>query len=282
MPRSNELPMPDDRELRDLFIDLALEAGREVMAVFEAPIEVETKSDETPVTQADRRAEKVILAGLRARAPALPCVAEEEYAAGRTGELSGDAFVLVDPLDGTREFINRRTDFTVNIALVRGGAPVVGVVFAPARGAIYWGGPDGAGMSEVVDGFALPEKREIRVRREPACPMVVASRSHRSPETDDFIARLGEAETVAIGSSLKFCLIAQGRADLYPRFGRTMQWDTAAGDAVLRAAGGHTLTTGGEPLRYHAGDGPRGRFANPDFIACGAGCRLFPQGTGGA
>ena len=139
MSRSDDPSMPDDGALCGLFRDLALQAGREIMAVFDSAMTVETKSDATPVTEADRRAEAVILAGLRAAVPGISCVAEEEYAAGCAREPSGDAFILVDPLDGTREFISHRTDFTVNIALVRGGAPVAGVVFAPARGVVYWG-----------------------------------------------------------------------------------------------------------------------------------------------
>lgn len=272
MSRSLDPSKPDDHALCGLFRDLALLAGREVMTVFSSAMTVETKCDRTPVTEADRRAEAVILAGLRAALPGIPCIAEEEHAAGRADELTGEAFILVDPLDGTREFIGHRTDFTVNIAYVRGGSPVTGVVFAPARRVLYWGGPGGAGTCEVADGVASAGC-PIRVRRKPDRPVVVASRSHRSPETDAFIARLGEAEAVAIGSSLKFCLIAEGKADIYPRFGRTMQWDTAAGDAVLRAAGGSTLTTDGMPLRYGSREGPRGSFANPDFIACGADCR---------
>ena len=278
MSRSDEPSEPQDEALCARFRDLALRAGHEIMAVFRSPIRVEKKSDETPVTEADRRAEAVILAGLRAALPGIPCIAEEEYAGGHVEDLSGGTFMLVDPLDGTREFIGRRTDFTVNIALVRAGAPVAGVVFAPARGVIYWAGPGGARMCDVAED-GLSAERRIGVRPRPERPVVVASRSHRSPETDAFIAGLGEAETVAIGSSLKFCLLAEGKADIYPRFGRTMQWDTAAGDAVLRAAGGSTLTAGGDPLRYGGGEGTRGRFANPDFIACGADCRPLLAGA---
>ncbi len=274
MPPSHLSSEPDDRTVCRLFRELALEAGREIMTVFESTMVVETKSDRTPVTDADRKAEAVILAGLRAELPDLPLIAEEEFAAGRADEIPAETFVLVDPLDGTREFVDRRTEFTVNIALVRDGSPVVGVVLAPARGVLYWGHPDGAGACDVTASGASAD-RAIGVRGLPACPTVLASRSHRSAETDAFVAGLGRVETVAVGSSLKFCLIAEGRADIYPRFGRTMQWDTAAGDAVLRAAGGVTLTVAGAPLRYPTGETERGRFVNPDFIACSAAGKPF-------
>src|SRR5690606_37417890 len=174
---------------------------------------------------------------------------------------------LVDPLDGTREFVRGGDDYTVNVALVRAGAPVVGAVYAPACRQLYLGRPGFAELVETDAGHRPLSRREIRARLPAVPPVIVASRSHDTAETRDWIARLGAAERVAIGSSLKFCLLAAGRADLYPRLGRTMQWDTAAGDAVLRAAGGMTRTLDGAPLGYGAGrvagDEP---FANPHFI----------------
>lgn len=253
-----------------LFERLALAAGREIMRVYHAGFEVDRKADASPVTEADRRAEKIILAGLREAFPAVPCVAEEEVSAGIVPADLGHAFFLIDPLDGTKEFVNRRTDFTVNIALVRGGVPKVGVVFAPCTGRLYSGQPGFAEFVEVDADFVVTARHAIAARAGGTPLAVVASRSHNTPETDAYIASLGAAEIVSVGSSLKFCLVAAGEADVYPRFGRTMEWDTAAGDAVLRAAGGSTVTLDGAPLTYgkrrQANDAD---FANPHFIARG-------------
>ncbi|MEW5422800.1 3'(2'),5'-bisphosphate nucleotidase CysQ [Amorphus sp. 3PC139-8] len=262
-------------------IPAAIEAGAEILRVYAAgDMTVETKADSSPVTEADQTAEAVILAHLRRLAPEIPVVAEEEVAAGRVPE-AAPAFFLVDPLDGTKEFINRNGEFTVNIALVVGGAPVSGVVYVPAMGEIYHGTVgEGAVRAEVRDG-AIVDSRPIAVRPAPAAgPTVLASRSHRSPETDAFIERVKAAEIVNAGSSLKFCRIAAGEADLYPRLAPTMEWDTAAGDAVLRAAGGVTVTLDGVPLGY----GKRGRadakdFLNPWFVASGS--NLDPVLLGG-
>ncbi|MET3591280.1 3'(2'), 5'-bisphosphate nucleotidase [Mesorhizobium shonense] len=262
----------DDEAMLGVFERLALDAGREVMRVFHEGCAVDKKSDSSPVTEADRESEKIILAGLRSAYPDIPCVAEEEVAAGiATPDLDG-AFFLVDPLDGTKEFVNRRTDFTVNIALVRHGVPEVGVVFAPCTGRFFSGRPGKAEAIEVDGDYRIVGRRPIAVRAGGTPLAVVASRSHNTPETDAFIRDLGAAEIVSIGSSLKFCLLAAAEADVYPRFGRTMEWDTAAGDAVLRAAGGMTRTLDGEPLVY----GKRNQasdtdFANPHFIATGKG-----------
>lgn len=250
------------------FERLALDAGRVIMDIFRRGCAVEQKQDQSPVTEADRAAEALILEGLREAFPAIPCVAEEEAAAGIMPARLEDAFFLVDPLDGTKEFISRRSDFTVNIAFVRDGQPVVGVVYAPCGGKLYAGRPGRAEAIE-VDEAGEPSARRRIAGREPVMPLaVVASRSHRTPETDDFIRGLAAAEIVSVGSSLKFCLLAAGEADIYPRFGPTMEWDTAAGDAVLRAAGGVTTTLEGQPLSY----GKRGQakpFTNPSFIARG-------------
>ncbi|WP_167531229.1 MULTISPECIES: 3'(2'),5'-bisphosphate nucleotidase CysQ [unclassified Mesorhizobium] len=255
----------------EIFERLALAAGREVMRVFHAGCAVDRKSDSSPVTEADRESEKIILAGLRTEFPDIPCVAEEEAAAGvMPGEL-GEAFFLVDPLDGTKEFVNRRTDFTVNIALVRHGVPEVGVVFAPCGGRFFSGLPGRAEVLDIDGDYQIIARRPISVRTAASPLAVVASRSHNTPETEAYIRDLGAAEIVSVGSSLKFCLLANGEADVYPRFGRTMEWDTAAGDAVLRAAGGTTRTLDGKPLAY----GKRNQaddedFANPHFIASGS------------
>ncbi|TIO84131.1 MAG: 3'(2'),5'-bisphosphate nucleotidase CysQ [Mesorhizobium sp.] len=272
MPKSSTTmaAASDDEAMLGVFERLALDAGREVMRVFHEGCAVDSKADSSPVTEADRESEKIILVGLRAAYPDIPCVAEEEVAAGvATPDLDG-AFFLVDPLDGTKEFVNRRTDFTVNIALVRHGVPEVGVVFAPCAGRFFSGRPGRAESIEVDKDYRIVGRRPISVRAGGTPLAVVASRSHNTPETDAFIRDLGAAEIVSIGSSLKFCLVAAAEADVYPRFGRTMEWDTAAGDAVLRAAGGMTRTLDGQPLVYgkrnQAGDTD---FANPHFIATG-------------
>lgn len=259
----------DDAAL-DLLEPLALAAGRRIMEIVRAGFSTETKPDASPVTQADREAEAIILSGLRRHFPGVAIVAEEEAACGMTPSALGDCFFLVDPLDGTREFVHGGTDFTVNIALVRDGLPAIGIVYAPAMHALFRGR---VGKAERVstDADHRPLDRRPITARAPRRPLlVVASRSHNTPETDRFIGTLGEVERVSIGSSLKFCLLAEGEADIYPRFGRTMQWDTAAGDAVLRAAGGTMRHPDGTPFRYGprtaAGDEP---FANPHFVAAG-------------
>jgi 3'(2'), 5'-bisphosphate nucleotidase len=248
----------------------ALLAGRAIMRVHAAGTETHYKADCSPVTEADEQAEAIILAELAKHCPHIPVVAEESVAAGRTPNVQGQSFILVDPLDGTKEFISGSTDFTVNIALIEDGFPILGVVYAPALQVAYLGSTAGVEKLTIDDTFAVVERKNIIARRVPANPICVASRSHNTPETENFIRKCGASDIRAIGSSLKFCLLAEGAADLYPRFGRTMEWDTAAGDAVLRAAGGTTLDLQGEPLRY----GKLGRtempdFANSDFVAWG-------------
>lgn len=251
-------------------LDTALAAGREILDVYAAPIAVTTKADASPVTEADERAEAVILARLAEIAPDVPVVAEESVAAGRV-PATADRFFLVDPLDGTKEFISRNGEFTVNIALVEKGVPVAGVVYAPALGRMFAGEGASAWSADVVDG-ACGALKPMAVRRAPAGGLtVVGSRSHGSPETDAFVGRYEVAEYRSAGSSLKFCLVACGEADLYPRFGRTMEWDTAAGDAVLRAAGGRVVNPDGTPFLYGKRDqGHDVDFANGFFVAASA------------
>ena len=270
-----------DGAILALFEDLALKAGQAIMKVYDAGFVTDTKADSSPVTEADRAAEKIILAGLRDGLQGIVCVAEEEISAGKVPGDLGSEFILIDPLDGTKEFIGRKSDFTVNIALVRDGKPVIGVVFAPARGDIYSGRPGHASHGRVSSAFAIEKSSAMSVREAASPPKVVASRSHRTPETDVFIEKFPGAETVSVGSSLKFCLLASGEADLYPRFGRTMEWDTAAGDAVLRAAGGTTRLVDGGAFVY----GKRKQaddvdFANPWFIAIGDAALLSSIGAG--
>lgn len=242
---------------------IAREAGEVIMAVYATGFAVRGKDDASPVTEADEKAEAVILAGLRAMAPDVPVVAEEEVAAGRVPEV-GERFWLVDPLDGTKEFISRNGEFTVNVALVVRGEPVLGVVYAPALGRMYLGA---RGVGAFVEDEA--GRRPIACRMQPEEGLtVVASRSHGDAEAlDRFLAGRKVAALRSAGSSLKLCLVAAGEADVYPRLGRTMEWDIAAGQAVLQAAGGKVLKVAdGEPLGY----GKPG-FDNPHFAAWGLG-----------
>ncbi len=248
---------------------IMLRAGAEILRIYAGDIAVTQKQDSSPVTEADARAEAIILEGLRQIAPDIPVVAEEETAAGRIPE-TARRFFLVDPLDGTKEFISKNGEFTVNIALIEDGAPVLGAVYAPALGQLYWGGRDGAFMADIKDGFP-GLARPIRVRAAPIDGVIaVGSRSHGGPETEAYLEDFKVAGFEPAGSSLKFCLVARGDADIYPRMGRTMEWDTAAGDAVLRAAGGRVETLDGRPLAYgkrnQSGDVD---FANPYFVAFG-------------
>jgi len=245
---------------------LAHEAGAEILRHYGDAPEARTKADASPVTAADEAAECLILSGLTSLTPDVPMVAEERVAAGDVPDVGDGAFWLVDPLDGTKEFLKRNGEFTVNVALVRGHRPVLGIVHAPALARSYFGVTDGLGGA----GRAYREdtgrpRAEITAR---PCPpqgaTVLVSRSHRDPETERFLHTVKVAEEAQAGSALKFCLVAEGGADLYPRFGRTMEWDTAAGHAVLAAAGGSVRTPEGGEFAY----GKPG-FANPPFIARG-------------
>lgn len=265
-----------DNALLEALIDAAIEAGRIAYDIYRQDFQVQYKADTSPVTSADRAAEALILERLALCAPGVPVVAEEEVAAGRIPELASE-FFLVDPLDGTKEFVQKRGDFTVNIALVREALPTLGVVYAPAKRCLFAGN---AAARAAARSAQDPERREraslapIRVRAAPAQGLTaVASRSHRTPETDAYLARYRIASTVSVGSSLKFCLVAAGEADLYPRLGPTMEWDTAAGNAVLVAAGGRVTAPDGLPLRYG-----KPRFTNPWFVASGS---VTPQPLNG-
>jgi 3'(2'), 5'-bisphosphate nucleotidase len=245
----------------------AQRAGGAIMAVFVTDFAVRDKADASPVTVADETAEKIILADLAVIAPDIPVVAEEAVAAGKVPVIA-ERFFLVDPLDGTKEFVSRRDEFTVNIALIENGEPVLGVVFAPARRELFWGDVRAGKAGHIdadPDGTMPSLGNAISARPPPPQGLVaVASRSHRSPETDAFLANYSITDFRSIGSSLKFCVVAAGQADIYPRIGTTMEWDTAAGQAVLTAAGGRVTTLEGEPFRY----GKPG-FKNGNFIAWG-------------
>lgn len=239
---------------------LAREAGHAIMEIYAQaqPAPVERKADDSPLTQADLAAHHILVDGLRALGPGLPVVSEEDDALSHRARPT--QFWLIDPLDGTKEFLARNGEFTVNIALVNGGRPVFGIVFAPALKVTYWGGNEvgawreSGGRREAIHVAAAPA---------PDAPVrVVASKSHLNDATRDFIDRLGMHELVQAGSSLKFCRVAEGVADLYPRLAPTCEWDTAAAQAVLEAAGGHVFQPDGSALRYG-----KDEVLNPSFIA---------------
>ncbi|HET9067602.1 MAG TPA: 3'(2'),5'-bisphosphate nucleotidase CysQ [Amaricoccus sp.] len=250
---------------------LALEAGAEILEVYgREDMGVRTKADASPVTEADERADAVISRGLHADFPDIPVVTEEQ---AESHGIEAPVFFLVDPLDGTKEFVQRRGDFTVNIALIENGVPTRGVVYAPAKGRLFYTDAAGRSQEEAGPFGAVPGAlTPLSVSRpDPAALVVVASKSHRDQATDDYISRYPVADFRSAGSSLKFCLVAAGEADLYPRLGRTMEWDTAAGQAVLLGAGGRVVRFDDHrPLGY----GKAG-FENPFFIACAPGIELL-------
>ncbi len=252
---------------------LALEAGRRIMEIYGADdFAVRTKSDESPVTEADEAADDIIRTGLEAAFPDASIVTEEEAS---SHAIKARSFFIVDPLDGTKEFIHRRGDFTVNIAYVKDGTPSLGVVFAPAKNRLFFTLSPSRAVEEVApfdpDHPGATNAIAVSATNQNALS-VVASKSHRDAATDHYIGRYDVADFKSAGSSLKFCLVATGEADLYPRLGRTMEWDTAAGDAVLRAAGGVVVRFDDHtPLEY----GKSG-FENPFFIAAAPGVTLLP------
>ena len=258
--------LPSHQTLRQACTDLARDAAREIMRIYAGDLGVRDKADKSPVTDADHAAEAIIVAGLRKLTLDTPVVAEEEMAAGRIPAIdaiqAGAPFWLVDPLDGTKEFIKRNGEFTVNIALIEAGRPTLGIVLAPASDTL-WRGAAGLGADKSENGGAFTA---IATRAQPTDGLTCcASRSHAIySDLDIWFGRegLSVAERVQVGSSLKFCLIAEGKADIYPRFGPTNEWDTAAGQGVLEAAGGEVVTTDGKPLLYG-----KPRFSNPHFIA---------------
>lgn len=261
-------PTPAERDrLARLFAAIASQAGVAVMDVYQSDFETRTKADRSPVSDADERAEEIILARLEKDLPGIRVLAEERVAREGLGEtISGD-FLLVDPVDGTKEFVQRKGDFTVNIALVSGERSVAGCVYAPARQEMYFGGASARAIEAFAAGSDVGEGRLLKTRSYSSEGLLaITSSSHLNDETKRFLAKLRVASQTAIGSSLKFCWIAAGKADVYPRWGPTMEWDTAAGHAVLEAAGGCVLKPDGAPFLY--GKGAR-KFANGPFIAWG-------------
>ena len=244
------------RLLEDIAV-AAREAGAAILKIVESGFEVESKQDMSPVTIADRAAELIILRALAKAAPGVPVIAEEEVAAGRIPE-HGDTYFLVDPLDGTKEFVRGGDDYTVNIGLIVDGMPLLGAVFTPARGTVHAGLVGKGAWIEDTAG-----RRAISTRPRGEATVAVASKSHFNQPTADYLEKaVRDCDYVAIGSSLKFCIVAEGRADIYPRLSPTSEWDTAAGHAVLLAAGGRVDGPEGQPLAY----GKRA-FLNRGFVA---------------
>lgn len=254
----------------DALADLARAAGREIMAIWRRGVVAQEKLDGSPVTIADEQAEALIEAGLAQIAPGVPMVGEEAVASGRA-PARDQAWFLVDPLDGTKEFVSPDDtgEFTVNIAWIEAGATVLGVVYAPKSGRLYGGGPDGAWrqLCDPVNAEPCGPREPIHVAERPADQLrCVASRRFSDDATEAFIQRAGAVERRPVSSSLKFCILAEGEADIYPRLGPTNEWDLAAGHAVLAAAGGGVIQVNGAPLRYRA---QGSEFLVPRFVAYG-------------
>ena len=256
-----------DEKLLAPLLDIARAAGGEIMRVYAGEFTVEMKADMSPVTDADLAAHKVIATDLQRITPGIPVLSEESAGVPFAERARWDSYWLVDPLDGTKEFINKNGDFTVNIALIQNGVPILGVVHVPVTGMSYYGCTGVGAFKRDKDGQASP----IRVRKliDGGPVKVVASRSHRGPLLDGYLEKLGPHETVSRGSSLKFCLVAEGSADVYPRLGPTSEWDTGAGHAVVLAAGGQVIGMDGKPLTYNSKDS----LLNPHFIAYADGGR---------
>lgn len=255
--------------LARLFADIASEAGAAAMEVYATDFQMRSKADSTPVSDADERAEEIILARLAREMPGVPVLAEETASREGVAAQMADVFLLVDPIDGTKEFMKRSGDFTVNIALVEAKRPIAGCVYAPARGEMFLGGTSAWALRGFSAGSKLATAAAslITTRNYPPDGLIaVTSSSHLDAQTVAFLERLGVTKRTGIGSSLKFCLLASGEADVYPRWGPTMEWDTAAGHAVLQAAGGQVLQPDGQPFLY--GDGANG-YRNGPFIAWG-------------
>jgi 3'(2'), 5'-bisphosphate nucleotidase len=249
-------------ELTPPVLELAQRAGAAILDVYRQPVEVVTKADTSPLTIADLRSHEAIVEGLAALTPDVPVLSEESRAVPFSTRRTWGTFWLVDPLDGTKEFLARNDQFTVNIALINGHSPAFGVVYVPAQDLIYWGGAGLGAFRRHANEAAVA----IRVcDRAPETLRVVGSRSHASDALTQVLPRLGPFDLVQIGSSLKFCLIAAGEADVYPRFGPTSEWDTAAAQALVEGAGGAVVTREGRPLRYNEQES----LLNPHFVAFG-------------
>jgi 3'(2'), 5'-bisphosphate nucleotidase len=252
--------MRDLLGLGEALLPVALRAAAAIMTVYAGSFAVERKPDDSPRTAADLESQRIILDGLATLTPGVPVLAEEAGVARWTERRTWRELWVVDPLDGTREFVKRNGEFTINIALVVGHEPVLGLIAVPARGVVYVGATGSGAYRQLADGT----RSTIRVAP-PAAPLrIVGSRSQRSPQLATYLAHAAPYEFVGVGSALKFCLLAEGNADLYPRFGPTCEWDTAAGQALLEAAGGQVTRMDGHRLRYNC----RESLINGDFVAC--------------
>jgi len=255
--------------------EIAQNAGRRILDVYERDFAVDEKKDGSPLTEADRLSNEAIMEGLHALTPNLPVLSEEAAAAAYVERKNWSRFWLVDPLDGTKEFVNRNGEFTVNIALIDGHRPVLGVVYVPALGLSYYACMGRGAYRQKTDAPA----RELKVRPYAGTkPMIVASRSHAGDALKEFLSRVGDHELVSMGSSLKLCLVAEGTADVYPRLGPTMEWDTAAAQCIVEVAGGRVVDCANAPLRYN-----KENLLNPWFLVCGADApdwtRFVPEQT---
>jgi 3'(2'), 5'-bisphosphate nucleotidase len=255
--------MQDPQSYLDAVRAIAVDAGQKILGVYEHEFNVEHKDDRSPLTEADRQSHELINERLVALTPQIPVLSEESASVDYAARAGWPRFWLVDPLDGTKEFIKRNGEFTVNIALIDGGKPTLGVVHVPVRGETYFATLAGGAWLQRGDAAAV----RIRARAfHGSHPIIVASRSHAGPETEAFLKSVGEHQAVSMGSSLKLCLVAEGKADVYPRLGPTMEWDTAAAQCVVEAAGGRVTDTERRPLAYNKAD-----LHNPWFIVSGAG-----------
>jgi 3'(2'), 5'-bisphosphate nucleotidase len=246
-------------DFTDALLPTLARAGAAIMQIYDGGFTVQHKDDDSPLTLADLESQRIILEALTALTPRIPVLSEESAQAPWAERKHWKELWVVDPLDGTREFVKRNGEFTINIALVVDHEPVLGLVSAPALGLLYWGA---TGIGAFTRHRDAPQQR-IQVAPPHVPPRVVGSRSHASPDTAAYLAKLGPHVMTGMGSSLKFCLLAEGKADLYPRFGPTSEWDTAAGQAVLEAAGGHVTRLDGHRLRYNC----RETLLNGDFLA---------------
>ena len=252
----------DPCQYLDSVLEIAQNAGRRILDVYEREFAVKEKGDGSPLTEADRLSNETIMEGLHALTPDIPVLSEESARAAYSERKEWTRFWLVDPLDGTKEFVNRNNEFTVNIALIEDGRPVLGVVYVPALGLTYHACVGRGAFRNRADAPG----REIKVRHYGGSkPMIVASRSHAGDALKEFIERVGEHDLVSMGSSLKLCLVAEGTADVYPRLGPTMEWDTAAAQCIVEVAGGRVVDCSNVPLRYN-----KENLLNPWFIVSGA------------
>ena len=251
------------KSLIDPVVTLAIDAGRKILEVYSSDFEVQSKDDDSPLTQADLASHHCIVAGLEALTPDIPIISEESELPEFAERSQWDRYWIIDPLDGTKEFVNRNGEFTVNIALIDKQKPVFGVVHVPVQDKTYWG-CEGIGAKRRDSNGHV---ESIQVSAASSDPVrVVGSRSHRGAGLDAYLESLGECDMIPMGSSLKFCVIAEGGADLYPRLGLTSEWDTAAAQAVVEQAGGSVVTLDGKPMKYNTKED----ILNPYFLVVGA------------